>query len=75
MRCVEVFISNGSADRGLVDADDIGDLRHRERLELGDAVIKKLTLSFEDFTRDFLDRALSLLNRIDQKFTRFHSFF
>ena len=49
-------------------ADDVGDLGHRERLQLGHAFRKKLALVLDDLAGDALDGPLALLDRVDDEF-------
>ena len=73
MRGLDVFVGDGAADGRLVHADDIGDLGHREGFEERDAALEERDLGFDDLPGDALDRALALLDGVDEKLARAHA--
>ena len=72
VRRAEVLVRDGPADGRLVDADHVGDLGHREGLQVGDAVLEEGHLGLQDLAGDPLDRALALLDRVDQELAGAH---
>ncbi len=62
MRCAEVFVGDGPAYRGFMHADCLSDRIHRQRSQLGDALLKEFGLISEDLPRNALNRLLALLD-------------
>lgn len=72
VRRADVLVGDRAAHRGFMDADDVCDLRHRERLQGRDAGIEELLLGVDDLAGDALDRPLALLNRVDEELSGAH---
>lgn len=66
-RGLHVFAIDGAADRGFVDANDVGDLGHGEGAELGDAVVEEVALGMDDFGSDVEDGLLALVDAFDEE--------
>jgi hypothetical protein len=72
---LDVFVGDGAADGGFVDADDFGDLIHGEGLEVGDAVVKEVALALYNFGGDVVDGLLALVEALDEEFSGADFFF
>jgi len=68
VRGLHIFVGDGAAYGRLVDADDVGDLGHRKRLEVRDAIFEERGLRLDDLAGDALDGALALLDGVDEEF-------
>ena len=66
LRRVHVLVRDDAADRRLVHPDVVGHVPQDERPQVLDAVIEKIALEIDETRRDFLDRLLALLHRLDQ---------
>ncbi len=63
----DVFSGDRAADGGLVDTDFLCHGGHVQGAELGGAGGEELALVFDDFSRDFLDGLLTLMDGADEE--------
>lgn len=64
---LHVFVGDGAADGRLVDADDVGHLRHRQRFQVGDAFVEELDLTFDNDLGDVVNGLLALVDALDEE--------
>src|SRR4029077_20289772 len=72
LRRVHVLACRRAADRGLVHADVVRDVLQHQRTELRDAVIEEIALELRDARGDHVERALPLVDRLDEPCGRPH---
>src|SRR5262249_20365340 len=65
LRGVHVLAGRGAADRRLVHPDVVRDVLQHERAEKRDAFLEELALELHDARRDHVERALTLVDRLD----------
>ena len=66
-RGLHVLVRRSAADSRFVNADNVGYLRHCERLQVRYALVQEILLHSHDLGRDLEERLLSLLDALDHE--------